>query len=212
MSRKGVIFTFTGPSGTGKNTVMNALMKADSQIQYFVTATTREPRGYEKDGVDYHFLSKEEFHKKLDDGEFLEWSEHYGNFYGTLRKVLKDMVEEGVDPFGDITWTGAAIFKRKMPEDTVNILLMPPSLEALDERFEQRKKVSAETDEGTKLRLENIRMDIKHMHSDGYIFTNDDMKGSHLADYDYVVTNDCLDRTVQELEEIIQKERQKRSS
>lgn len=207
---KGIIFTFTGPSGTGKNTVMNALMAKDSCLQYFVTATTRKPREYEKDGVDYFFLTKEDFTKRVENGDFLEWSEHYDNFYGTLKSVLKDMMAKGLSPLGDISWTGAAIFKRKMPEDTVNIALLPPSIEALDARFAARKKLSAETDETTRLRLENIREDIKHMSSKGYIFTNADMKGSRLSDYDYVVTNGELEETVAELEAIIQKERQKR--
>lgn len=210
MKNKGIVFTFTGPSGTGKNTVMNGLMETDSSLQYFVTATTRLPREYEKNGVDYHFLTKDEFMKKIEKGEFLEWSEHYDNFYGTLKSVVKEMMDEGVSPLGDISWTGAAIFKRKMPEDTVNIALLPPSIEDLDARFKARKKLSAETDDVTRLRLENIREDIKHMHSDGYIFTNADMKGSRLSDYDYVVINNDLDQTLENIRTIIEQERQKR--
>lgn len=209
--RKGIIFTFTGPSGAGKDTLMNALIERDDNIQYFVTATTRAPRSYEVDGVHKYFLTKEEFHHKLDNHEFFEWSEHYGNFYGTLKAPILKHLEHGDDLFGDLTWTGAAIFKRKMAENTVNVLILPPSVSALDARLLKRQSTSNEDDETLRLRTEKVRVDVEHMDDDGYIFTNEDMKGSRRTDYDYVVVNDDLDHSISQLVEIIRKERQKRT-
>lgn len=211
MKYSNLIITFTGPSGTGKNTISNLVMKRDDKVKYFITATTREPRSYEKEGVDYYFLSKEDFEKRLDNDEFLEWSRHYNNYYGALKEELHKKMQAGVDPHTDITYSGAKAVKDYMPENTLSILLMPPSLEALDERMAKRKVVSGEEDDHQRVRLQKVREDMIHWQDPEYIFTNDDMKGSKLSDYDYVVLNVEIEEAVQQILDIIKVERQKRS-
>ena len=209
MSKNGLIITITGPSGTGKNTISQELIKRDPRINYFVTATTRPPRAYEKDGKDYYFLTKEDFIKKLDNNEFIEWSEHYGNYYGALRSEVENKLASGTDPLSDITWTGAASIAHNFPDNTVKILLLPPSLEALNERFSARKTISAEKDDAKRVRTEKIMQDMEFWQDPGYVFINDDMKGSQTSDYDHVVTNGDIDQTVKTLLSIIEAERNK---
>jgi guanylate kinase len=206
----GLVITFTGPSGTGKNTVSNEVMGRDEKVKYFVTATTREPRSYEKEGVDYYFLTKEDFEKRLDNDEFLEWSRHYNNYYGALKEELHKKLQVGHDPHTDITWSGAKSIRDYMPENTICILLMPPSLEALDERMAKRKKVSGEADDHQRVRLQKIREDMLHWQDPDFVFTNDDMKGSKLSDYDYVVVNRDLEEAIQSIIDILKVERKKR--
>tara|TARA_Y100000296_G_scaffold49005_1_gene56155 strand:+ start:7026 stop:7763 length:738 start_codon:yes stop_codon:yes gene_type:complete len=205
-----LVITLTGPSGTGKNTVSNMVMERDEKVKYFITATTREPRSYEKEGVDYYFLTKEEFEKRLDEDAFLEWSRHYGNYYGALKEELHKKMQAGFDPHTDITYSGAKAIRDYMPENTITILLMPPSLEALDERMAKRKKISGEQDDQQRVRLQKVREDMIHWKDPEYIFTNDDMKGSKLSDYDYVVVNRDVEEAVQNILDILRVERQKR--
>lgn len=206
----GLVITFTGPSGTGKNTVSNEVMARDEKVKYFVTATTREPRSYEKEGVDYYFLTKEDFEKRLDNDDFLEWSRHYNNYYGALKEELHKKLQVGLDPHTDITWSGAKSIRDYMPDNTICILLMPPSLEALDERMATRKKVSGEADDHQRVRLQKIREDMLHWQDPDFVFTNDDMKGSKLSDYDYVVVNRDLEEAIQSILDILKVERKKR--
>ena len=206
----GLIMTVTGPSGTGKNTISQELLAADPKLQYFVTATTREPRAYEKEGVDYYFLTQETFLTKIDAGDFIEWSNHYGNYYGALKEEVRSKIKAGIDPVSDITWTGAREMKKSFPDEAVSILLLPPSLEALDERMAKRRESSKETDMSQMKRVEKMRVDMKHWQEDGYVFTNEDMKGSTLSDYDHIVINNDLDATIEEIHNIIADERQKR--
>lgn len=210
ITHSGLVITFTGPSGTGKNTISNEVMARDNKVKYFVTATTREPRSYEKEGEDYYFLTKEDFEKRLDNHEFLEWSRHYNNYYGALKEELHKKLQVGHDPHTDITWSGAKAIRDYMPENTICILLMPPSLEALDERMAKRKIVSGEVDDQQRVRLQKIREDMLHWKDPEFVFTNDDMLGSKLSDYDYVVVNRDLEAAIQDILDILKVERHKR--
>ena len=209
--KTGLIITVTGPSGTGKNTISQALLDADPKLQYFVTATTREPRAYEEEGVDYYFLTQDTFLAKIDAGDFIEWSNHYGNYYGALKEEVRNKIASGVSPLSDITWTGAREVKKSFPDEAVTLLLLPPSLEALDARMAKRRESSEETDISHMKRIEKMRTDMKHWQEEGYIFTNEDMKGSRLSDYDHVVINNDLDETIKTIQGIIESERKKRS-
>lgn len=211
MKYSNLIITFTGPSGTGKNTISNLVMERDENVKYFITATTRDPRSYEKEGADYYFLTKDEFEKRLDNDEFLEWSRHYGNYYGALKEELHKKMQAGFDPHTDITWSGAKAIKDYMPDNTVSICLVPPSLEALDERMAKRKVVSGEQDDHQRVRLQKVREDMLHWKDPQYVFTNDDMKGSKLSDYDYVIVNEDVEDAVTKILDILRVERQKRS-
>ncbi len=126
---QGLVVTVTGPSGTGKNTVCQKLLESEKDLTYFVTATTREPRSFEKNGVDYHFLTKENFLDKLEEGEFVEWNEYHGNYYGTLKSVIKNMLIKGEEPISDITWS-ALSDEKVFPE--IHCIALCASLAALD--------------------------------------------------------------------------------
>ena len=208
--KDGLIITFSGPSGSGKNTISQKVMERDQQVNFLVTATTREPRDFEEDGVHYYFLSQDEFEQKLDDEEFLEHSRHHSNYYGTLKSELVSKLAQGLDPHTDMSWTGARAVKEFLPENTVNFCIMPPSKEVLEERMEKRRQDSGEMSETQAKRLEKALIDMAVWQEDGYVFTNEDMKGSTLKDYDYVAVNRDLEATVQFVLDAIRLERQKR--
>lgn len=205
-----LIITIVGPSGTGKTTLMQEIIATDPLLKFFITATSRAPRDYEEEGQHYYFMSKEEFIDKLNEGAFLEYSEHYNNYYGTLNNVIFDLLAEGNDVITDMNWTGVAQMEKKVPDHLVKILVLPPSADALRERFERRAKVSKEDAELIRARFEQVHKDISHMQEEGYVFTNPDMIGSTLADYDYTIMNDSLDSATERLRTIIKAERLRR--
>jgi len=207
-----LIITLTGPSGTGKDTLAHELTKLDPSIKFMVTATTRPPRAHEQDGVDYHFLSRENFLSKKERGEFLECNDAYlGNMYGTLKSVVEKEMANGFDLISSINWTGVKQFKEKMPVNTLSILILPPSVEELISRFENRQKTSKEDKETLARRLEQFRNDMAHIDKMDYVFTNGDMIGSCRGDYDHIVINDDVHQATQALHQIIKDERKKRN-
>lgn len=208
--KKGILFTLTAPSGTGKNTVAKAVLAKDGNVRITVTATTRSPRENEVEGEDYFFLTEEQFLAKREEGEVLEWSHHYNNYYGTLKNEAEKLMNEGYDQLSDINWVGVRALKESIPNDVVSIALLPPSIEAINARLANRQKTSKESGGALELRMEKIREDMKHWEDDGYIFTNDDMIGSRLMDYDYAVVNEDIDKAAEEIVDIINKERMKR--
>lgn len=130
------LFVVSGPSGTGKGSILDAALAVRSDVSRSISATTRKPRGQEVDGVNYHFLSVEEFRKRIDNGEFLEYAEVHGNFYGTLREQVDAFLKRGslileIDP------QGAMNVRRAMP-DAVLVFIAPPDLQELRERLVKR--------------------------------------------------------------------------
>lgn len=206
-----LIITIVGPSGTGKTTLMQEVIAREAELKFFITATSREPRDYEVEGQHYYFMSREDFIHKLNDGAFLEYSEHYNNYYGTLNHVIFDLLAQGNDVITDMNWTGVAQMEKKVPEHLVKILVLPPSADALRERFERRAKKSKEDAELIRARFEQVHKDISHIQEEGYVFTNPDMIGSTLADYDYTIMNDSLESAAERLLTIIKAERLRRN-
>ena len=128
------VFVITGPSGVGKGTLIRGMMERLSQLEVSVSATTRAPRPGERDGVDYHFLSREDFDRRVRRGEFVEHADYAGRSYGTLRSELEGRVREGVPVVLEIEVQGARQVRAAMPE-AVQVFIAPPSLEALRTRL-----------------------------------------------------------------------------
>jgi guanylate kinase len=133
----GSLFMVVAPSGAGKSTLVNALLAQEPTIKLSVSHTTRDPRPGEQNGREYHFTTVDEFLQKRDAGEFLEYAEVHGNFYGTSRVQIANEMQTGTDILLEIDWQGAQQVKRKFPH-AVGIFILPPSIPALEERLKKR--------------------------------------------------------------------------
>lgn len=181
MGTKGQLLVVSGPSGAGKGTICKALIEKNP-IWISTSCTTRKPRIGEVDGVNYFFIEREEFLKRIDNDEFLEYAEVYGNFYGTPRSEVLRLLDEGKDVILEIDIQGALKIKSSYPEG-VFIFIMPPSMEELRNRITNR---GSETPESLKTRLEAAYDEI-----------------SFASKYDYAVVNDEVDKAVKKIESII---------
>ncbi|MGE4548577.1 MAG: guanylate kinase [Intestinibacillus sp.] len=172
--RKGKLYIFTGPSGTGKGTLLGQVMKEDNKLFLSVSATTRAPREGERNGVNYYFLTHEEFDRRVAAGEFLEHANYVGNSYGTLEEPVQQKLDEGLDVVLEIEVQGAMAVHRKRP-DAVMIFVAPPSFEALSERLHGR---GTECEEAVKARLETARQELAHQREFDYLVVNDDLNAA----------------------------------
>lgn len=187
MSR-GKIYVIAAPSGAGKSTLVNALCKLDNGVQLSVSHTTRGIRPGEKNGVNYFFVNNVEFQKMIENNDFLEYAEVYGNLYGTNINTIKEFLATGKDIILEIDWQGARQI-RKLFSDAVLIFIAPPSLNVLEQRLRDRKTDSLEVIEK---RLGMAMEDI-----------------SHAAEFDYIVINDDFNTALQDLCSIIRAARNK---
>ena len=179
---KGRSFIISGPSGVGKSTVLKGLMEKRGNMYFSVSATTRQPRPGEEEGVHYHFLTLDTFREWIEQGEFLEHAEFVGNCYGTPRKYVYEAMDRGQDVILDIEVQGAMQVAEKMPE-VVRIFIAPPSWSELERRLTAR---GTDTPEKIQGRLARAKEEVK------------------LADtYDYFVINDSVENAVRELDAIM---------
>lgn len=184
--KKGLLIVFSGPSGVGKGTVRKSVFdKLGDKLYFSISMTTRDIREGEKNGVDYYFVSKEQFLKELDRDNLLEYNEYVGNFYGTPKDVVLEKINQGKDVVLEIDVNGAKQIKEKMP-DCVSIFVAPPSLNALKERLVGRNTDSPEVIEK---RLKKAETEIR-------------LAGT----YDYIVINDKVEQAVDEVISIIESE------
>lgn len=189
--RRGAMFIIEAPSGTGKTSVIKKLMALDDNLKFSVSATTRQPREGEKDGVDYYYISDDKYNELLKQDAFYEHVDsQYGSRYGTLRSEVDSFINVGQDVVFDMDWLGLRQMKEKAPNDVVSIYFLPPSIHELRRRLESRGTDSKE--------IINKRM--------GLILE----KMAHWTEYDYVVVNVDVDQTVETVREIISAERMKR--
>lgn len=169
MSRKGKLFIISGPSGSGKSTLLSEVLQKLDNNFFSVSATTRNPRPGESDGVEYFFKSHEEFKAMLDAGQFLEYAKYAGNFYGTPIEPIIRQLELGKDIFLDIEVQGALQVRAKMPE-AVMIFAIPPSFKELERRLRSR---STESEEKISERLDTAKCEYKKVHEYDYIVITD---------------------------------------
>ena len=170
--QKGILFVLSGPSGVGKGTVRESLFTNDIDLHYSISVTTRDKRPGEEDGVDYFFRTKEEFKQLIERKELLEYAEFVGNFYGTPRAYVNEMLEDGKDVFLEIEVQGALQVREHFPEG-VFIFLSPPSLEELKNRITSR---GTETEDLVRNRLLEARKEIEMMSAYDYVVVNDEVE------------------------------------
>jgi len=167
--RRGILCVVSGPSGSGKTTVCRSFSDSDSECVYAVSCTTRASRAGEVDGTDYHFLSREDFEQRTTRGDFLEWAEVHGNFYGTLKSEVLDLIEAGTDVLIDIDVQGAELIRKNsdplIVESRVDVFIMPPSRDELIDRLDKRGTESAEQ---LDIRLNNALEEMRHWGSYHY--------------------------------------------
>ena len=170
--QKGKMLILVSPSGGGKSTMANKLLKDFDNIKFSVSATTRNPRPGETDGEHYHFLSDKEFEEKIQNDEFLEWEEFYnGTKYGTLRSAVEKELNKGYFILFDIDVLGALNVKKMFGEEVLAIFLAPPSIEVLEQRLRAR---GTEDDKTLQTRLKRAAKEMKYKnHFDKYIINND---------------------------------------
>ncbi len=184
------LFVLSAPSGTGKSTIASKLLQQIEGIKKIVTVTTRTPRPGESDGVDYFFITKEEFEKRIKEEHFLEYAEVYGNYYGTPKDQVERNLKEGVDSLLVIDVQGAFRVKEIFPS-AVTVFLLPPSLEELKRRMISR----GYRDSNARLRLETAKKEIPCA-----------------REFDYIIINDFVDKAVYQLKSIITASRCERES
>ncbi|MGO4986644.1 guanylate kinase [Gallicola sp. Sow4_E12] len=189
--RDGFLLVLSGPSGVGKGTVCEALMKHRKDIKYSISATTRKKRPLEKNGENYYFMSQEEFKESIVNKEFLEYAQVHGNYYGTPKRFVTESVDSGDIVILEIDVQGALQVKENCPE-AVYIFLLPPDLQELRNRIEKR---STEDEDTINLRMNNAQTEL-----------------TFIDKYDYAVINDDVDKTVGKIESIIEAEKLKVTS
>ena len=186
---KGNLFIITSPSGGGKGTLIREVLRSVPKVGYSVSFTTRGQRAEEEHGREYYFVSREEFEKKIAEGEFLEWANVHGNLYGTSKVQVESELNLGRDIILEIDVQGAEIVKKLVPE-AVGVFILPPSFEVLRERLTARQTESAGD---LQIRLQNSKTEV-----------------SRWKEFDYVIINDEVGRASQDLAAVFLAERLKR--
>ena len=186
MNDKGMIVVVSSPSGTGRTTIIERVLREDSRLRYSTSVTTRPQRPGEKEGKDYFFVSEKEFKQRIERGEFVEWAEVHGFMYATPRAPLVETVQQGGVIILDIDIQGAMQVKEKFPH-CVTIFVAPPSLESLEQRLRNR---GTDSEELIKRKLQDALREM-----------------AKIPEYDYLIVNEDLDTAVRQLQAILEAER-----
>ncbi|HPI21102.1 MAG TPA: guanylate kinase [Candidatus Kapabacteria bacterium] len=183
MILKKFLIVLSSPSGGGKTTVAQSLLKKYKQLKFSISATTRPQRHNEQNGRDYFFISKEEFEERIIKNEFVEYEKIFDNYYGTLKTQIQKAVADGVFLLFDIDVKGALALKEAFPNNTALIFLVPPSLEELENRLRNR---ATESQEELDKRLKRAKMEFEYQN-----------------EFDYIVINDELNKTLSTVDNIV---------
>ena len=173
MEKKGAILILSGPSGCGKSTLLKNVYNQIDNYHFSISTTTREPRVGEKNGVDYYFVTREEFEEDIKKGHFLEWAEVHGNYYGTSLKPIISAVNQGKLVIFDIDVQGHTIVRKKLDDVVTSVFITTPSLVDLENRLKKRNTDSSEVIEK---RLSNAKDEIKYFKKYDYFIINDDLE------------------------------------
>jgi len=182
MLRKGSLIIVSGPSGAGKSALVSAVLAVMPEVCFSVSYTTRAPRGSERDGVEYHFVGKDEFESLIRRGDLLEWAEVYGNYYGAARKFIDDNLVQGNDVLLDVDVQGARTIRDRRRE-AISVFIMPPSYQVL------------------RMRLENRKLDKRYVIEQRLKIARHEI--SYYRDYEYLIVNNSFDASVEELKAVI---------
>ena len=179
--RRGILLVISSPSGAGKTTLAH-LLAQNERLEFSVSYTSRAPRAGERDGVDYKFVTDDEFTRMIDHGEFAEWAVVHGNRYGTAVHTVNRALEDGKDYLFDIDWQGGAQIRRQWPDESVLVFILPPSMAELERRLRRR---ATDSPEAIERRLAMAKRELEHF-----------------GGYDYLVVNDNLETALKELSSI----------
>ncbi|MDG2416222.1 MAG: guanylate kinase [Pelagibacterales bacterium] len=193
LNHEPLLIVVSSPSGAGKTSVCRKILENNNSIQISISATTRKPRKNEVDGIDYNFISRDDFKNKIENNEFLEYAEVFDNFYGSLINDVKKITKSKKDVLFDIDWQGTQQLYQSKPSNLVSIFILPPSKDEIENRLRQRKVDSGDDESIINKRMSKFKDEI-----------------SHWVEYDYVVINNKLERCVDEILNIIHVERKKR--
>ena len=191
LSRRGLMLVLSSPSGAGKSSIARALLKADSNLVSSVSGTTRAARPGETEGIDYYFVTVQQFEKMKSASEFLENARVFDNFYGTPRAHVEKKLSAGKDVLFDIDWQGTQQLRENARDDLVSIFIFPPSLDELERRLRGRAQ---DPDDVVRKRMARA---------------SDEM--SHWPEYDYIVVNRDIDKSSSQVQTILAAERMKRA-
>jgi guanylate kinase len=190
----GILFIISAPSGSGKSTLVNELRKFVPHLEFSISYTTRSPRGSEQDGREYYFIPRTRFEEMICQGDFLEYADVFGNYYGTAKSILEDAARRGNDVLLDIDVQGERQVKTKMP-NAVSIFVLPPSRSELESRLRKRSvSENVNSEEVIRRRLDTARKEIENY-----------------PNYDYILINDRLEQSLDQLQAIVLGERVGRS-
>jgi guanylate kinase len=198
---KPLVFIISAPSGSGKSTLVNRVRPDIPKLTFSVSYTTRPPRGSERNGLEYYFVSRDEFERMIAKDEFLEHALVFGNYYGTARRFLREAESRGTDLLLDIDVQGAEQVKEKLPE-AVSIFILPPSHDELKRRLERRTRAEEE------LRQEKTPADVLHATIQKRL-DGARREIENYPKYDYILVNDRLEDSIEHLEAILACERSK---
>jgi guanylate kinase len=187
LKRRGMCFVLSSPSGAGKTTISRKMLDIDSHLTMSISYTTREPRPGEVHGVDYFFISKDAFREMINADKFVEHAEVFGNFYGTPRQFVEENLSAEKDVIFDIDWQGTRQLSDALPNDVVSVFILPPSMAELENRLKNRAQDSEET---VAKRMKKASREI-----------------SHWNEYDYVLINNDLNETMENVNRVLLAER-----
>jgi len=190
---RGNLFILSAPSGAGKSSLINALLKKHADMKVSVSHTTRAPRPGEENGVHYHFVSTDEFKALIAKDDFFEWAQVFDNYYGTSKQAIESQLDAGIDVFLDIDWQGAQQLRKIMPS-VQTIFILPPSKEELEQRLNNRGQDSAEV---IASRMAKAQSETSHYNEYDFVIVNDDFE-SALADIEIIVMAQRLTLKTQE--------------
>jgi len=189
--RRPIVYIISAPSGSGKSTLVNELLKIVPNLDFSISYTTRDPRGSERNGKQYNFVTRDEFQRMVREDQFLEYADVFGNFYGTARRFLKEAEHNGHDLLLDIDVQGAGQIQKKLP-DAVSIFVLPPDKQTLEWRLRKRGE---DREEVIRRRLDTATREIEQY-----------------GKYNYILINDQLEQSVEKLQAIVLAERLQHSS